>query len=100
MADFFGLLLIMADFLGLAVQNASAFWGQQPLAAREHASTTIIPACDAVEVISICAKDLIEKEVSAFYQGLDNSPYMLPSTPQVCKRNVFLKLFQAFHAFS
>ncbi|CAA6660220.1 unnamed protein product [Spirodela intermedia] len=62
--------------------NASAFWGQQPLAAREYALKTIIPACDAVEVISICAKDLIEKEVSAFYQGLDNSPYMLPSTPQ------------------
>jgi len=34
--------------------------------------------------ISNSAKDLVDKEVSAFYRSPDNSLYMLPSTPQVC----------------
>lgn len=59
------------------------FWDQQPLAAREYASSTIVPACAVVVDISTNAKDLIEKEVSAFSQSPDNSLYMLPSTPQV-----------------
>ncbi|XP_068643649.1 AUGMIN subunit 5-like [Aristolochia californica] len=62
--------------------DAAAFWNQQPLAAREYASTTIIPACAVVVEIATCAKDLIDKEVSAFSQSPDNSLYMLPSTPQ------------------
>ncbi|KAF6144691.1 hypothetical protein GIB67_006183 [Kingdonia uniflora] len=62
--------------------DAAAFWDQQPLAAREYASSTIIPACKVVADISNNAKDLIEKEVSAFYRSPDNSLYMLPSTPQ------------------
>ncbi|XP_043698987.1 AUGMIN subunit 5-like [Telopea speciosissima] len=65
-----------------ANMDAAAFWNQQSLAAREYASSTIIPACSVVVEIANSAKDLIEKEVSAFYQGLDNSLYMLPSTPQ------------------
>nr|XP_019703980.1 AUGMIN subunit 5 [Elaeis guineensis] len=65
-----------------ANMDASAFWDQQPLAAREHAARTIIPACTAVVNISNSAKDLIEKEVSAFYQSLDNSLYMMPATAQ------------------
>ncbi|KAI3884277.1 hypothetical protein MKX03_017117 [Papaver bracteatum] len=65
-----------------ANMNASAFWHQQPLAAREYASSTIIPACAVVTDISNNAKDLIEKEVAAFYRSPDNSLYMLPSTPQ------------------
>ncbi|MCL7046684.1 hypothetical protein MKW94_008195 [Papaver nudicaule] len=65
-----------------ANMDASAFWHQQPLAAREYASSTIIPACAVVTDISNNAKDLIEKEVSAFYRSPDNSLYMLPSTPQ------------------
>lgn len=66
-----------------ANMDAAAFWDQQPLAAREYASSTIIPACAVVVDISTNAKDLIEKEVSAFSQSPDNSLYMLPSTPQV-----------------
>ncbi|GMY12840.1 AUGMIN subunit 5-like [Fagus crenata] len=62
--------------------DAAAFWNQQPLAAREYASSTIIPACTVVLDISNSAKDLIDKEVSAFYRSPDNSLYMLPSTPQ------------------
>ncbi|KAF8389904.1 hypothetical protein HHK36_024422 [Tetracentron sinense] len=65
-----------------ANMDAAAFWDQQPLAAREYASSTIIPACTIVVDISNSAKDLIEKEVSAFYQSPDNRLYMLPSTPQ------------------
>lgn len=53
------------------------------MAAREYASDTIVPACTVVMNISNDAKDLIEREVSAFYQSPDNSLYMLPSTPQV-----------------
>ncbi|KAI5340710.1 hypothetical protein L3X38_019984 [Prunus dulcis] len=62
--------------------DAAAFWNQQPLAAREYASTTIIPACTIVMDLSNSAKDLIEREVSAFDQSPDNSLYMLPATPQ------------------
>uniref|UniRef100_A0A2N9HUS9 AUGMIN subunit 5 n=1 Tax=Fagus sylvatica TaxID=28930 RepID=A0A2N9HUS9_FAGSY len=65
-----------------ANMDAAAFWNQQPLAAREYASSTIIPACTVVLDISNSAKDLIDKEVSAFYRSPDNSLYMLPSTPQ------------------
>ncbi|CDP02345.1 unnamed protein product [Coffea canephora] len=65
-----------------ANMDAAAFWGQQPLAAREYASSTIIPACNVVLDISNNAKDLIESEVSAFYRTPDNSLYMLPSTQQ------------------
>lgn len=63
------------------------FWNQQPIAAREYASSTIIPACTVVVDISNSAKDFIEKEVSAFYRSPDNSLYMLPATPQVCNCN-------------
>ncbi|XP_047310364.1 AUGMIN subunit 5-like [Impatiens glandulifera] len=62
--------------------DAAAFWSQQPLAAREYASTTIIPACTFVLELSNRSKDYIEKEVSAFYRSPDNCQYMLPSTPQ------------------
>ncbi|KAK4602898.1 hypothetical protein RGQ29_011758 [Quercus rubra] len=65
-----------------ANMDAAAFWNQQPLAAREYASSTIIPACSVVVDVSNGAKDLIDKEVSAFYRSPDNSLYMLPSTPQ------------------
>ncbi|XP_052195483.1 AUGMIN subunit 5 [Diospyros lotus] len=65
-----------------ANMDATTFWSQQPLAAREYASSTIIPACMVVIEISNSAKDLIEKEVSAFSRSLDNNLYMLPSTPQ------------------
>ncbi|KAL8200648.1 hypothetical protein R6Q57_011987 [Mikania cordata] len=65
-----------------ANMDAAAFWSQQPLAARDYASSTIIPACNVLIDISNNAKDLIDKEVSAFYRSPDNSLYMLPSTPQ------------------
>ncbi|KAG2710897.1 hypothetical protein I3760_04G050800 [Carya illinoinensis] len=65
-----------------ANMDAAAFWNHQPLAAREYSSSTIIPACAVMMDISNSAKDLTEKEVSAFYQSPDNSIYMLPSTPQ------------------
>lgn len=55
------------------------------MAAREFASSTIIPACTVVADIANNAKDLIDKEVNAFSQSPDNSLYMLPSTPQVRK---------------
>ncbi|CAK9175796.1 unnamed protein product [Ilex paraguariensis] len=65
-----------------ANMDAASFWSQQPLAAREYAAGTIIPACTVVVDISNSAKDLIDKEVSAFYRTPDNSLYMLPATPQ------------------
>ncbi|XP_010528428.1 PREDICTED: AUGMIN subunit 5 isoform X2 [Tarenaya hassleriana] len=65
-----------------ANMDAAAFWNQQPIAAREYASATIIPACEVVANISISAKDFIEKEVSAFFRSPDNTLYMLPATPQ------------------
>uniref|UniRef100_A0A7N0VLF9 AUGMIN subunit 5 n=1 Tax=Kalanchoe fedtschenkoi TaxID=63787 RepID=A0A7N0VLF9_KALFE len=64
-----------------ANMDAAAVWNQQPLAAREYASSTIIPVCQVVMDISNNAKDLIDKEVSAFYRSPDNTLYMLPSTP-------------------
>ncbi|KAK7340700.1 hypothetical protein VNO77_21410 [Canavalia gladiata] len=65
-----------------ANMDAASFWSQQPLTAREYASSTIIPACAAVSEVSNSAKDLIEKEVSTFYRSPDNTLYMLPSSPQ------------------
>ncbi|ESW11396.1 hypothetical protein PHAVU_008G026400 [Phaseolus vulgaris] len=65
-----------------ANMDAASFWSQQPLTAKEYASTTIIPACAAVAEASNSAKDLTEKEVSTFSQSPDNSLYMLPSSPQ------------------
>ncbi|KAH0908488.1 hypothetical protein HID58_031809 [Brassica napus] len=65
-----------------ANMDATAFWNQQPLAAREYAMATIIPACEVVSDISKNSKDFIEKEVSAFFQSPDNTLYMLPATPQ------------------
>ncbi|KAK6913400.1 HAUS augmin-like complex subunit 5 [Dillenia turbinata] len=65
-----------------ANMDANAFWDQQPLAAREYASSTIIPACTVIVEISNGAKDLIEQEISAYFRCPDNSLYMLPSTPQ------------------
>ena len=80
---------------GFVLKVASAFWRQQPIASREYASKTIIPACDSVNSISISAKDLIEKEVSAFSRALDCSLFMLPSTPQVLQ-SFSLIFFQIF----
>ncbi|XP_006363257.1 AUGMIN subunit 5 [Solanum tuberosum] len=65
-----------------ASMDAAAFWSHQPLAAKEYSSSTIIPACTVLVDLSHSAKDLIEQEVSAFYQTPDNTLYMLPSTPQ------------------
>ncbi|KAG6491266.1 AUGMIN subunit 5-like [Zingiber officinale] len=65
-----------------ANMEAATFWEQQPLAARDHAAKTILPTCTAVVNISNNSKDLIERELSSFYQSLDNSIYMLPATPQ------------------
>ncbi|CAL5367529.1 unnamed protein product [Camellia sinensis] len=65
-----------------ANMDAAAFWSQQPLAAREYASSTILPACMVVVEISNSAKHLIDEEVSTFYRSPDNNLYMLPSTPQ------------------
>ncbi|XP_050103200.1 AUGMIN subunit 5-like [Malus sylvestris] len=62
--------------------DAAAFWNQQPLAAREYASSTIIPACTVVMDLSNSEKHLIEREVSAFDQSPDNSLYMIPAIPQ------------------
>ncbi|KAM2143763.1 hypothetical protein ACFX1R_047522 [Malus domestica] len=75
-------LEIMYTSLLKVNMDAAAFWNQQPLAAREYASSTIIPACTVVMDLSNSAKDLIEREVSAFDQSPDNSLYMLPATPQ------------------
>ncbi|XP_010552404.1 PREDICTED: AUGMIN subunit 5-like isoform X3 [Tarenaya hassleriana] len=65
-----------------ANMDAAAFWNQQPLASREYASATIIPACEVVADISNSAKYFIEKEVSAFFRSPDNTLYMLPATGQ------------------
>lgn len=75
-------LEIIYNSLIHANMGASTFWSQQPLVAREETSKTIDLACTSVTDISNHANDLIEKEVSAFYKSLDNSLYMLPSTPQ------------------
>ncbi|CAH2079789.1 unnamed protein product [Thlaspi arvense] len=65
-----------------ANMDAVTFWNQQPVAAREYAAATIIPASEVVVDISNSAKDFIEKEVSAFFQSPDNNLYMIPATPQ------------------
>ncbi|KAL5205975.1 hypothetical protein ABZP36_034184 [Zizania latifolia] len=65
-----------------ANMEASAFWEQQPISARGYASRTIIPACNAVVDMSTSSRDLIERELSAFSQSLDNSLCRLPATPQ------------------
>ncbi|KAJ6371183.1 hypothetical protein OIU77_001647 [Salix suchowensis] len=73
---------IYTALLKVIMEDAAAFWKQQPLVAREYASTTIIPACTITAEIANSAKDLIDKEVNAFSRSPDNSLYMLPSTPQ------------------
>lgn len=65
-----------------ASMDAASYWSQQPVVTKEYAASTIIPSCNIVVDLSSKAKDLIEKEVSAFYQTPDNTLYMLPSTPQ------------------
>ncbi|KAM0880052.1 hypothetical protein ACQ4PT_033838 [Festuca glaucescens] len=65
-----------------ANMEASAFWEQQPLSARGYASRTIIPACNAVVDMSTNSRDLIERELVAFGQSLENSLCRLPATPQ------------------
>uniref|UniRef100_J3MX58 AUGMIN subunit 5 n=2 Tax=Oryza brachyantha TaxID=4533 RepID=J3MX58_ORYBR len=65
-----------------ANMEASTFWEQQPLSARGYASRTIIPACNAVVDMSTNSRDLIERELSAFGQSLDNSLCRLPATHQ------------------
>ncbi|PON42931.1 HAUS augmin-like complex subunit [Parasponia andersonii] len=75
-------LEIIYSALLKANTDAAAFWNQQPIAAREYASSTIIPVCSIVVDMSNSAKDFIEKEVSAFYRSPDNSLCMLPATPQ------------------
>uniref|UniRef100_M8CVR3 AUGMIN subunit 5 n=1 Tax=Aegilops tauschii TaxID=37682 RepID=M8CVR3_AEGTA len=65
-----------------ANMEASAFWEQQPLSARGYASKTIIPACNAVVDMSTNSRDLIERELAAFGQSLENSLCRLPATPQ------------------
>ncbi|KAK4486605.1 hypothetical protein RD792_006856 [Penstemon davidsonii] len=65
-----------------ANMDAASFWSEQPVVAREYASSTIIPACNVVLDLSNSAKYLIDNEVSAFVRTPDNSLYMLPSTPQ------------------
>ena len=80
---FFGINGFLNIFVNHILQDAALFWSQQPLTAREYASSTIIPACAAVVETSNSAKDLIEKEVSTFCRSPDNSLYMLPSSPQV-----------------
>ncbi|KAI4389002.1 hypothetical protein MLD38_001273 [Melastoma candidum] len=80
--------------------DAASFWDQQPLGAREFASTTIIPACTVVVDISTSAKDLIDKEVSAFCRSPDNSLYMLPSTPQALLESVGSNGLTGIEAFS
>ncbi|GJN34088.1 hypothetical protein PR202_gb22726 [Eleusine coracana subsp. coracana] len=65
-----------------ANMDASSFWEQQPLSARGYAGRTIIPACTAVVEMSTNSRDLIERELSAFGQRLDNSLCKLPATPQ------------------
>ena len=77
--------LTVIVLISFVLKDAAAFWNQQPFVAREYASSTIIPACNVVADISNSAKDFIDKEVSAFYRSPDNSLYMLPSSPQVCK---------------
>ncbi|KAL5986692.1 AUGMIN subunit 5 [Asimina triloba] len=66
--------------------DSASFWNQQPLAAREYASSTIIPACAVVVDLSTNAKDLIEKELLSFSRSPDNRLYMLPSTPQTLEK--------------
>uniref|UniRef100_A0A804UDL3 AUGMIN subunit 5 n=1 Tax=Zea mays TaxID=4577 RepID=A0A804UDL3_MAIZE len=65
-----------------ANMDASSFWEQQPLSARGYASSTIIPACHTVVDMSTNSRDLIERELAAFSQSLDNSLCRLPATPQ------------------
>ncbi|OWM64489.1 hypothetical protein CDL15_Pgr020456 [Punica granatum] len=71
-----------------ANMDAIACWNQQPLVASEYASSTIIPVCNVVADFSNSAKDLIDREVSAFCRSPDNSLYMLPSTPQALLESV------------
>ncbi|RAL40825.1 hypothetical protein DM860_008523 [Cuscuta australis] len=65
-----------------ASMDAASYWSQQPVVTKDYAARTVIPACSIVVNLSSKAKDLIEKEVSAFSQTPDNTLYMLPSTPQ------------------
>nr|XP_043634986.1 AUGMIN subunit 5-like [Erigeron canadensis] len=72
----------ISDALMRANTDAASFWSHQPLAAMEHASNTIIPACTVVINKTNSVKDLIDEEVSTFTRCPDNSLYVLPSTLQ------------------
>ncbi|KAL8228484.1 hypothetical protein R6Q57_016068, partial [Mikania cordata] len=66
---------LKASLTTLIYEDAAAFWSQQSLATRDYASSTTIPACNVLIDVSNNVKDLIDKEVSAFYKSPDNSLY-------------------------
>ncbi|KAG2657457.1 hypothetical protein PVAP13_1KG173700 [Panicum virgatum] len=59
--------------------DASAFWEQQALSARGYTARTIVPACNAVVDMSTNSRDLIERELAAFGQSLDNLKNAMPT---------------------
>lgn len=58
---------------------AAAAWEHHSRASREQSASTIIPICESLQNKSNAARDLIERELSAFQRSPDNRLYMMPA---------------------
>ncbi|KAG0627515.1 hypothetical protein M758_2G207400 [Ceratodon purpureus] len=61
---------------------AAAAWEHHSRASREQSASTIIPICESLQNKSNAARDLIERELSAFQRSPDNRLYMMPAFSQ------------------
>lgn len=65
------------------LQASAASWEQHTRGNKELSASTIVPICESVQNQASAARDLLEREVTAFHRSPDNRPYMMPASPQV-----------------
>jgi len=64
-------------------QGAAAAWEHHSRASREQSASTIVPICESLQNKSNAARDIIERELSAFQRGPDNRLYMMAAFSKV-----------------
>jgi hypothetical protein len=67
----------------LVTQAAAAAWEHHTRISREHSANTIIPISESLQNKTNAARDLVEREVSAFQRSPDNRLYMMPASSKV-----------------
>ncbi|KAG0559122.1 hypothetical protein KC19_10G080700 [Ceratodon purpureus] len=61
---------------------AAASWEQHSRGNKEHSANTMVPICELTQNQASAARDLLEREVTAFHRSPDNRSYMMPTTSQ------------------